>query len=310
MNTIYVGNAPCSWGTLEFDHLQGEPVGYRQMLDELTETGYAGTELGEWGYFPTNTDALSRLLKTHNLAITGAFIPVAFADPNAHEAGVAAALRATRLLRETADRLGQSITPYLVLADDNGKDPVRTQHAGRATPEMALSEADAHTFAHGVERVARTVLDETDIPAVFHHHCAGFVETPAEIERLLAMTDPELVGLVLDTGHYAWGSGNCQSVPAALERFGDRIQYVHFKDCNPDVMAQSRAQQWDYFKALHHGVFCELGQGCVDFPAVVDWLRNQRYDGFVTVEQDVLPGMGSPKDSAAHNRAYLRQLGI
>lgn len=310
MSTIYVGNAPCSWGTLEFDNLKGEPVGCIQMLDELTDTGYAGTELGDWGYFPTDPALLSQALGSHNLVITGGFLPVAFANPDAHQAGVDAALRITRLLRDTAERLGQFTTPYLVLADDNGKDPVRTQNAGRATPEMALSEADAHTFARGVETVARVVRDETGLPTVFHHHCAGFVETPAEIERLLVMTDPDLVGLVLDTGHYAWGSGDCQRVPAALERFGDRIQYVHFKDCDPKVIAQARAQQWDYFEALHHGVFCELGQGCVDFPAVVDWLRNKRYDGFVTVEQDVLPGMGRPRESAARNRAYLHQLGI
>jgi inosose dehydratase len=61
---------------------------------------------------------------------------------------------------------------------------------------------------------------------------------------------------------------------------------------------------------MNHGIFCELGQGCVDFPAVVDWLRRQEYDGFVTVEQDVLPGMGAPRESAARNRTYLRRLGV
>jgi inosose dehydratase len=295
---------------LEFDDLKGEPVGCIQMLDELTDTGYAGTELGDWGYFPTDPERLSQMLKDHNLVITGAFTPVAFADPDAHQAGVETALRNARLLHETAARLGQSITPYIVLADNNGSDPVRTQHAGRVTPEVMLSEAGAHTFASGVESAARAVREETGLPAAFHHHCGGFVETPDEIERLLTMTDPELVGLVLDTGHYVWGSGDSQGPNAALERFEDRIRYIHFKDCNPQVMAQTRAQDWDYFGAMNHGIFCELGQGCVDFPAVVDWLRRQEYDGFVTVEQDVLPGMGAPRESAARNRTYLRRLGV
>ncbi len=310
MNTIYVGNAPCSWGMLEFEQVTDEPIGYEQMLKELDETGYAGTELGDWGYFPTDPERLSQALKAHNLVITGAFTPVAFADPDAHQAGVETALRNARLLHETATRLGQSITPYVVLADDNGSDPVRTQHAGRVTPEMALSDAGAHTFARGVETVAQAVREETGLPAVFHHHCGGFVETPDEIERLLAMTNPDLVGLVLDTGHYVWGSGDCQGPTAALDRFRDRIRYIHFKDCNPQAMAQAREHEWDYFEAMRHGIFCELGQGCVDFPAVVDWLRAQEYNGFVTVEQDILPGMGRPRESAARNRTYLRQLGI
>ncbi len=53
MAKIRIGNAPCSWGSLEFAELEGEAIGYRQMLDELVETGYGGTELGDWGYMPT-----------------------------------------------------------------------------------------------------------------------------------------------------------------------------------------------------------------------------------------------------------------
>ena len=50
---IRVANAPCSWGALEFD-LEGEAPGYVQVLDEIAETGYAGTELGDWGFMPTD----------------------------------------------------------------------------------------------------------------------------------------------------------------------------------------------------------------------------------------------------------------
>ena len=63
-----------------------------------------------------------------------------------------------------------------------------------------------------------------------------------------------------------------------------------------------------YFEALRHGVFCELGQGCVDFAAVLRWLKETGYQGYTLVEQDVLPGMGNPKDSARRNREYLRSI--
>ena len=79
---------------------------------------------------------------------------------------------------------------------------------------------------------------------------------------------------------------------------------LHFKDCHPDVARRSRAEHWEYFQALRHGVFCELGKGSVDFPAVLRWLKANSYDGYTLVEQDVLPGMGTPKESARRNREY------
>jgi inosose dehydratase len=74
------------------------------------------------------------------------------------------------------------------------------------------------------------------------------------------------------------------------------------------VAKQSRTEQWDYFQALRHGVFCELGQGCVDFPAVLRWMKANHYEGYVLVEQDILPGMGAPRESARRNREYLRSI--
>ncbi len=306
---IYVGNAPCSWGTLEFEGLEGERIGYAQMLDELVETGYVGTELGDWGYMPTDPDQLQAELLKRNLVLTGAFVPIRFTDVRALDEGREHALRVARLLAAVANPL---FPPFLVLSDDNGTNPTRLKHAGRVTPEMGLSDWEWHMFAAGVTHVALAVLEETGVRCVFHHHCAGFVETPDEIARLLDLTEPEVIGLVFDTGHYAFGSGrpSPEVVMEGLERFGSRVQYVHLKDCSPEIAARAAQEGWDYYQAVRQGVFCELGQGCVPFDQVIAWLRAHNYNGFVTVEQDVLPGMGTPKESALRNRAYLRRLGI
>jgi inosose dehydratase len=307
---ISVGNAPCSWGTLEFEGLSGQGATYSVMLDELLESGYTGTELGDWGFMPTEPSALVAELRRRRLAMNGAFVPVALKNPTAHAAGVATALRTARLLAETAKEIGQAHAPFVVLADDNGSDPLRRQNAGRITLALGLSEADWATFAGGCDAIAQAVRDETGLRTVFHHHCAGFVETHAEIARLLALTSPDLVGLVFDTGHYAFGNGGCETILPALDEFAERIWYVHFKDCSATIMAQVVSEGCDYFAAIRHGVFCELGHGCVDFPAVKHWLERHGYQGFITVEQDVLPGMGSPKQSALRNREYLRSIGL
>lgn len=308
MSHIRIGNAPCSWGVLEFD-LEGEAAGCTQVMDEMAETGYEGTELGDWGFMPTDPETLAAELTARRLTMLGAFVPVALKDPAAHAPGAANALKVARLLRAAADHSGGHL-PFLVLADNNGCDPLRTRHAGRVTPSMGLTSAEWPVFAAGAEQIARTVRAETGLRTVFHHHCAGYVETPDEIAQLLALTDPQTLGLVFDTGHYAFGAGDCGAVAGGLRRFADRIWYIHFKDCHPATAAQSRAEGWDYFQAVRHGVFCELGKGCVDFPAVAAWLQTRPDLTWGIVEQDVLPGMGSPKESARRNRAYLRAIGI
>ena len=304
MGTLKVGNAPCSWGTLEFEEAKGgEEIGFSRMLDELADTGYTGTELGDWGFMPTDPAALTAELSRRGLVMLGAFVPVAMKDESAHAAGVENAVKTARLLAAVAT----DPKPYLVLADNNGTVPERTLNAGRVTPGMGLTASEWDTFAKGANRVAAAVMAETGLRTVFHHHCAGYVETHEEIARLLELTDPATLGLVFDTGHYVYGSGNTD-VLAGLNAFRDRIWYVHFKDCQPEVAAAARANGWDYFKALQHGVFCELGRGSVDFAAVLRWLKETGYSGYTLVEQDILPGMGNPADSARRNREYLRSL--
>jgi inosose dehydratase len=252
---------------------------------------------------PTEPEALRGELGRRGLLMLGAFVPVALKDRLAHDAGIACAVKTARLLAAVAS----TPPPYLVLADNNGADPERTRLAGRIPPGTGLNSAEWEVFAGGANRLARAVFEETGLRTVFHHHCGGDVEIPQEITRFLELTDPRRVGLVFDTGHFVYGAGHARVVEA-LEGYGDRVWYMHFKDCDPKVAAQARAEEWDYFTALRHGVFCELGKGSVDFPAVLHWLAGRGYDGYVLVEQDILPGMGTPKESARRNREYLRSI--
>jgi inosose dehydratase len=275
------------------------------MLDELVDTGYTGTELGDWGYMPTDPAALAEEITKRKLVMLGAFVPVAMKYSSAHAEGVAVAVKTARLLAAVAS----SPSPFLVLADDNGTDPLRTKIAGRVTPKDGLSPAEWKIFAGGANQIARAVFDETGLRTVFHHHCAGYVEAPEEIATLLEMTDPQRLGLVFDTGHYYHGTGaeDCDLV-GALNRFKDRIWYIHLKDIEPEIARRSRTEKWDYFTGMRHGVYCELGKGCVDFPALLRWLSARDYKGYCLVEQDILPGMGTPKESALRNHEYLHSI--
>mgnify|MGYP001393959782 CR=1 FL=1 len=222
MQTIKVANAPCSWGILEFG-LQGEGVAATQVLQEMSAAGFEGTELGDWGFLPTNPLVLTEVLERYGLSLVGAFVPVNLVDADTHKAGVEAAVRTADLLART------SSGAKLVLADDNGKDPERTRLAGRIGSEQALDADQWQVFTQGVERIARSVKEQTGVSTVFHHHCAGFVETPSEVDFLLENTSPDLLGLCLDTGHFMYGGGEPME---ALKAYGDRVWHIHFKDCD------------------------------------------------------------------------------
>jgi inosose dehydratase len=298
---IKIANAPCSWGVLEFD-LGGKAAGFEQVLDEIRDTGYQGTELGDWGFMPAVPSQLRKELDNRSLSMVGAFVPVFLKDRSKHASGAESAVKTAKLMSDAGYH-----DAFLVLADDNGSVKERTLNAGRVTPSMGLSVDEWKTFAEGANLVAGEVKTKTGLRTVFHHHCAGYVETPDEIDTLLKLTDPDLVGLVLDMGHYMFGGGDPLK---ALKKHRERIWHIHFKDCHPGLAAKSRTAGLDYFKSVGNGVFCELGKGAVDFPSIVKELLEQKYSGWIVVEQDVLPGMGNPKVCAQRNRDYIKSLGL
>ena len=298
---IQIANAPCSWGALEFE-LEGKSLGFEQVLSEMVETGYSGTELGDWGFMPSNPYELANVLNDKKLQLLGAFVPVAMAIEEAHEAGVELALKTAGLMFDAGYK-----NAFIVLADENGSVIERTQNAGRIKHEMGLTEEQWIIFASGAEKVAKAVKDKYGMRTVFHHHCGGYVETPREVAKLMKLTNPDLLGLCLDMGHFAFGGGNPVE---ALEKYFNRIWHIHFKDFDPKVGRDAVENNYDYFKSVEKGVFCELGKGDVDFQSIVNILNEKGFDGWIVVEQDVLPGMGAPKKCADNNRQFIKTLGL
>ena len=298
---IRVANAPCSWGVLEFESA-ATSASFDRVLDEIRDTGYAGTELGDWGFMPTDPARLGQEVASRGLHLIAAFVPVALADPSAHAAGIEAAVRTARLLRDSG-----ATDALIVLSDDNASVPDRERHAGRVTEALGLSDQQWAVFAAGVNQVARAVRDQTGLRTVFHPHCGGYVETEAEIDALLSRTNPATLGLCLDTGHLVYAGGDPLSV---LARHASRVWHVHFKDCHPQIAAAARANELGYLAAVRSKLFCELGAGAVDFAGVLAALHALHYDGWIVVEQDILPGMGRPRESARRNREYLRSIGL
>ncbi len=295
-----VANAPCSWGVIE--NIEGDRAGYARVLDDMQRAGYAGTELGDWGFMPTDPGQLRREMASRHLALLASWVSVCLQDAARHHESAEAAVRTAKLLAAAGGR-----DALIVLGNDPYTDIGRTGHAGRITRDLEMTDAQWRTFVRGATHVATRVGDETGLRTVFHHHVGTWIETPDETRRLLEMTDPGLLGLCFDTGHWKFAGGD---PVRAVEQYAERIWHVHFKDHNPRVAEQSRKEQWDGPTSIGHGVFCELGTGDIDFASVVRALGERAYAGWIVVEQDVLPGMGTPMESARRNREFLRRIGL
>jgi inosose dehydratase len=294
--SIRIATAPVSWGVMEVAGFEGRQT-YAEVLDEMVQAGYDGTELGPYGFLPTEPARLKEELARRSLALLGAFVPLPLATAERHETGFQEAIK-------TADLLANAGAPLMVLADEMS--PARMAIGGRA------SESDAMTseqWREAAKLLARTAKECTrrGLRAVFHHHVGTFIETPAELDLLCAVTDPELLGICFDTGHYYYGGGDPVE---AVHRYGRRIRHLHFKDVSPATLEIVRREKIPYLDAVRRGVFCELGEGAIDLPNVVDQLSQAGFDGWAVVEQDVDTANPDvrPLESARRSREYLRNI--
>jgi inosose dehydratase len=287
--------APDSWGVLDYPGPSWEQS-YELMLDEMVEAGYTGTELGPYGFFPTDPLELRPQLEKRHLKLLGSFVPVRMTEPSASAAVM-------ERIRKVGHLLATLKAPFLVMADDQS--PERNAYSGR-TNEAGCPTLSAHQWKHVGQIVAdaEKVAKEFGLDLVFHPHVATYVESPEECERFFDVSSHTDVGLCLDTGHCLYGHGD--PVKEA-EKFKSKLRFVHVKDCNNEILEQARHNKWTFEEAIEHKVFTIIGKGDIDFPAFFHTLLKNGYSGWSVVEQDVKFGHTEipPKVSVAESRKYL-----
>lgn len=285
--SVKLGTNPIAWSNDDLESLGGETP-LETCLREASAAGFVGIEMGN--KFPRDAATLEPLLENHDLSLVSGWY-------SSH-----------LLTRDVAAEI-EALGPHLALLKAMGCDQLifaETSNAIHGRQETPLSQSPAidatemEAFAKRVTAVADHVRAE-GLQLAYHHHAGTVVETGAEIEAFMAAAG-ESVGLLLDTGHAILAGAD----PVALaRRYGSRITHVHCKDLRAEVLDQVRAQNMSFLDAVIAGIFTVPGDGCIDFPAVLEALHKSGYQGWLVVEAEQDPEKANPGIYAAMGHSNL-----
>jgi inosose dehydratase len=289
---VRIGINPISWMNDDLPSLGGETP-LEVALSEGAEIGYAGFELGN--KFPKQSAALRAVLAPYGLACVSGWYSGRLADAaRSVEEEIEAVGPHLRLLAES----GAPVMVYGEVADAIQGQPQALRKRPRIQSEAQwqaygdkLDAFGAHLLRHGV-RLA------------YHHHMGAYVEAPEDIDKLMAVTGPD-VGLLFDTGHMLFGGGD---VLAMLDKHIGRVCHVHCKDVRPAVTGMARNGDWSFLQSVLNGAFTVPGDGCIDFAAVLRRLARHGYRGWLVVEAEQDPAVAPSYQYAKMGYQHIRSL--
>jgi inosose dehydratase len=296
LSRLTLGTAPDSWGVW-FDK-DPHQVSWEQYLDEVPKAGYYWTELGPPGFLPQDPAQLRDELAKRDLKVSGGFC---FAGLHKGKAGLD---KAVEDFGPICRRLSAVGGKYIVHLPEMYTD----EHTGESLGDAEIEPEQWTNLIQGTNELARIVREEYGIQLVFHPHADTHVDTQDRVERFLTDTDPQFVDLCLDTGHIAYCGGNNVEI---IERFPDRITYVHLKQVDPEVRERVRREQLPMAEAVKLGVMVEPPYGDPAMPPLLQALANLDRDIFCMIEQDLYPvAPDVPLPISARTAGYFAGCGI
>ncbi|HEX5190342.1 MAG TPA: TIM barrel protein [Streptosporangiaceae bacterium] len=285
---VKIGNAPVSYGAFEVTvgRHQGVPTA-AEVLDAVQAAGYEGVDLGPLGYLGLGGE-LRSALSARGLLLTGGYVEVDVSSDDAPEAGMAEISGVCDQFDEVADLAGGT--------------------GGTFSPRPTVALIGSPVPSDRWRRIERVVADVVKLcagrgyEAVLHNEVGTQISSQDSVIRVLETTQ---AALCLDTGHLVAAGGDPLEI---LERWRDRVTHVHLKDARPSGSPFTDAMQlWE------GDVFCPLGAGSGKVDEILGSLRAGGYEGWIVVEQDVLPRSPQAYQQASadqqRNRGYLRDRG-
>jgi inosose dehydratase len=295
LSKLHLGTAPDSWGVW-FPYTP-EQVPWERYLDEAARAGYTYTELGPFGYNPTDPARLRDELAKRNLTLTGATVGTRL------QRGRSVLQEAKDACKAAAETIKPQGAEYLIILPEG-----TTDLDGRVVIDETLTDDEWRNLTSLHDELGRYCLEELGLKLTYHSHADSHVGTQAEIIRLLENTDPRYVNLCLDTGHVAY----CNADNLALIRqFPERIAYVHLKQVNPTLRDRAHAERMGFPPACRAGVMVEPPLGVPEMPPVLEALAALDRDLWCIVEQDMIGcSVDAPFPVAKRTCEYFASVGL
>ena len=289
---VKLGCAPINWTNDDLPSLGGD-LTYQQCLSEMALAGYTGSEIGT--KYPKDKDVLKKALDLRGLQICNGWFSSLFTSDKPIEYTL-------DLFNKHAD-----FTYFLGARVVGIGECGVTIHGDESRPlsqAPVLSDQQFEKLAKGLNGIAK-LAQAKGMKTAFHYHIGTGVQSMEETEKLLAMTDPDLVGLVFDTGHSTLAGGDPVKL---LEKYLDRVYHIHFKDLRSDVYHQAKEQDWSFLTSVKEGIFTVPGDGdMVDWDGIFAILNDSDYEGWIVVEAEQDPAKADPLEYAIKARKFIAE---
>jgi inosose dehydratase len=290
---IRFGTNPIAWAN-DDDRRIGAEIPTARILDEAgRQIGFDGIENGH--RWPEDPEALRALLAGYGLAFVSGWYSTELLRRSVEDEIAAAQAHIARL-RHNACRV------MIVCETSNA---VHGDPARPVNDRPRLSPTEMTAFAARLEAFAAH-LSSQGLTLVYHHHMGTIVESPDEIDALMAATGPH-TQLLFDAGHCAFGGGDPQAV---LARHVGRVQHFHAKNIRPAVTARVRAEGLSFLQGVVAGAFTVPGdqEGGIDFAPLLKTLAEAQYDGWIVIEAEQDPSVRNPLLYQTLGLATLKRL--
>ena len=289
-STITIGTAPDSWGV--WFPSDPEQVPPEVFLHEVAEAGYEWIELGPYGYLPSDPVKLSEQLDEYG---TGVLAGTVFEHLHRPDSWDAVWTQVTDVAALTQALGGKHIVVI--------PDVWRHHKTGEPVENRELTAEQWKQKTNGLDELGRRILEEYGLHVQFHSHADSHVGYQPDIERLLESTNPEWVNLCFDTGHIAYYGGDCLEL---IEKYPDRIGYLHLKQVNPQVVAQVLDKDLSFPEAVRMGAMIEPPLGVPEMPPLLEAVSALNRDIEGIIEHDLYPcSPDLPLPIAKRTKAYL-----
>jgi inosose dehydratase len=274
---IRIGINPISWMNDDLPSLGGETP-LETALAEGREIGYEGFELGN--KFPKDGPGLKAKLDPYGLACVSGWYSGELAEGSVDD----------EIARCHAhlDKLRFNRAEVVVYGEVAGSVQGRIDTPVSQRPRFA-DDAAWLAYAGRLNEFGAHLKSRYGITLAYHHHMGAYVESPSDIDKLMALTDPARVGLLFDTGHAYFGGAADPN--ALLKKHAARVVHVHCKDVRPALIAKARNDGWSFLNGVLAGTFTVPGDGVIDFEAVLGTLHAAGYPGWLVVEAEQDPAV-------------------